>query len=1196
MFPSPEPDFSINDSQQCFNGNQFAFTNLSSINTGTQSYLWDLGNGSSSLVTNPVYSYSSDDTFSVKLLNTSDLGCLDSLVRTVYIFPNPVADFAINDSQQCFNENAFVFSNLSAINTGNMAYAWSFGDGNGSVALSPSHVYGWDDTFSVRLVVSSNLSCADSAFLTSYVFPSPEPDFSINDSMQCYNENQFNFTNSSTIASGGMSYQWTFGDGDSTSGLHANHVYISDDTFRVTLVVISGLGCTDTSLKSTYVFPSPVSSFEVNDSIQCLKGNSFVFTNYSTIHTGTQNYVWQFGDGNSSTTTNASHQYASDDTFHVQLIANSDLGCNDTFIKEVFVWPTPVVAFSINDSTQCLRDNQFVFNNNTTISHGSMFYAWSLGDSDSSFLNNPTHTYLYDDTFRVELVAVSDLNCSDSILHNTYVHPMPNASFSVNDSAQCFNGNNFVFSNSSNIKWGNLNYTWYFGDGNNSLFTNPLHTYNSDDTFAITMVSTSNMGCRDSSYTTAIVYPSPVSTFTINQQSQCLTENSYSFNNTSMINSGNMNHSWYFGDGDSMISLHASHQYKTSDTFPVFLISTSTLDCSDSTSSWVFVRPMPVADFTVNDSQQCRNGNIFQFSNTSTIQYGTLSYQWRYGDGNSSTLLNPSHSYLNENKYQVRMIAKSNFNCPDTAYQTVDVFPSPKVDFSINDSTQCLRWNKFGFLNNTTISSGNINYTWTFGDGSSSTTIDPVYSYSNYSTFTVKLVGISNLSCPDSISKQVIVHPMPNADFSINDSTQCLVGNQFIFTNSTSIPFGTLSYFWNFGDTNTSTLKDPIHPYDTQGNYTIELVAISNSGCLDTLLKSVDVYPMPVPDFTYTTPCLDDTIYFTDQSIIEVPFSLVDWDWDFGNGNNSIQQNPWSTYSTPGTYNTRMTVTSDQGCQSTISKPLTFFDKVDPTIIDYATVENNKDIYIQWSPVMVGKPITFELERSTSYGGFQNLVNLAPDILEYTDQSVFVDRYSYLYRLRVIDDCNYISPYSNIGKSILLKASEEDEYPFLNWTAYEKWSIGVNRYLVELLDEEMGFFKPVITTNDTFFRDELTNENYTQYCYRITAFRNGDDIQSISNIVCIPTPFNVWVPNAFTPNGDEINPTFKVKGSFILEFEIFIYNRWGEKIYYSRDMKEGWDGKFKGELLPEGQYYYTISAKGTKGQLKTMSGTVLLLR
>jgi gliding motility-associated-like protein len=189
-----------------------------------------------------------------------------------------------------------------------------------------------------------------------------------------------------------------------------------------------------------------------------------------------------------------------------------------------------------------------------------------------------------------------------------------------------------------------------------------------------------------------------------------------------------------------------------------------------------------------------------------------------------------------------------------------------------------------------------------------------------------------------------------------------------------------------------------------------------------------------------------------------------------------------------------------------------------------------------------------------------------------------------------------MSPYSNIGKTILLKINEEEEFPILSWTAYEKWNAGVDRYMVEILDEEFLSFKQIAVVQDTFFTDTISKDNFSQYCYRITAFRTGDDVQSQSNVACIPTPFNIWVSNAFTPNGDGLNPVFQVKGSFILDYHIDIYNRWGQRIYSSDDLKESWSGLYKGELLPAGHYYYSIIAKGTKGQSKQLSGTILLIR
>ncbi|MBT7996678.1 MAG: gliding motility-associated C-terminal domain-containing protein, partial [Bacteroidetes bacterium] len=110
------------------------------------------------------------------------------------------------------------------------------------------------------------------------------------------------------------------------------------------------------------------------------------------------------------------------------------------------------------------------------------------------------------------------------------------------------------------------------------------------------------------------------------------------------------------------------------------------------------------------------------------------------------------------------------------------------------------------------------------------------------------------------------------------------------------------------------------------------------------------------------------------------------------------------------------------------------------------------------------------------------------------------------------------------------------------------------------------------------------------------AYRNYDSLQSVSNIVCIPTEFRLFVPNSFTPNGDGINDMFLPKGVFVSEYNLQIFNRWGEKLFESDDMNEGWDGSFKGEICPLGTYYFQIKGKGVNGKTEVHNGTVQLLK
>jgi PKD repeat protein len=154
--------------------------------------------------------------------------------------------------------------------------------------------------------------------------------------------------------------------------------------------------------------------------------------------------------------------------------------------------------------------------------------------------------------------------------------------------------------------------------------------------------------------------------------------------------------------------------------------------------------------------------------------------------------------------------------------------------------------NSFVFTNNTTISAGTVSYIWTFGDGGSANTTNATYSYTTPGTYVVKLVATSNNGCADSTTQTVTVNPKPTVNFSINAANQCLTGNQYIFTNQSSISVGALTHVWSFGDGNISTQPSTTYSYSAQGTYTVKLVSSSALGCRDSISRSITVYAMPI--------------------------------------------------------------------------------------------------------------------------------------------------------------------------------------------------------------------------------------------------------------------------------------------------------------------------------------------------------------
>jgi gliding motility-associated-like protein len=167
------------------------------------------------------------------------------------------------------------------------------------------------------------------------------------------------------------------------------------------------------------------------------------------------------------------------------------------------------------------------------------------------------------------------------------------------------------------------------------------------------------------------------------------------------------------------------------------------------------------------------------------------------------------------------------------------------------------------------------------------------------------------------------------------------------------------------------------------------------------------------------------------------------------------------------------------------------------------------------------------------------------------------------------------------------------------WTQYHEWPLGVDYYMIQLKNKANGEWNTVGTVGavDSQFVDEVTNINMPEYCYRVVGYqRHNDNIISVSNQVCLQTQMKVYVPNAFTPTNDGRNETFSAKGIFVFQYDMKIYDRWGELVFETNDINKGWDGYFHGRKCQQDVYIYEIFAKGSGGQTFSKKGNVTLLR
>jgi len=706
---------------------------------------------------------------------------------------------------------------------------------------------------------------------------------------------------------------------------------------------------------------------KISISNPCYKGQTNFTVSYIPLN---DSLNWDFDDNlsginNHSILLNPSHVFTDTGAYNIKLFFYHN-GTPDTVNQKVYIKYPPNADFLINDSSQCLKSNNFTCSNNSSIKSGKFSQIWDFGDGYKTVTYNTVHSYGIIDSFWIKLLIVSDWGCKDSILKQVIVHPDQNTTFNISDTNVCI-GELLSFSNTSSYNYGTLLFNWEFGDGNNTSSPNPQHFYTVDSTFEVKLISTNNFGCTDSIFHKVYVNPSSKSDFIISDTSQCLRSNLFVLTNKSTIKSGTFSQKWEFGDGNGTFSYSTSHSFTTVDSFIIKLVTISDSGCKDSISRKVIVHPDQSTNFNASDTSVCI-GELIQFSNSSTYNYGTLTFKWDFGDGNSTITQNPQHSYAIDSSFKVKLVSTNNFGCKDSVFHKVYINPFPKTGFTINDTAQCLQGNNFTFTDISSIKSGSIiqNY-FDFGDGTNSLLLPVTHTYLSVGAFLVKLVSKSDQGCSDSLNKTVYLRPMPIAGFTINSKTQNLVGNNFVFTSTSVIPTGNLKYYWDFGDGDTSTNSNPTHSYNAAGSYKVKIIATSDFGCADTFSDSVFVlsYPNMHVSFTVQNACVGEEVLFKNTSTVSPPDSFLNFLWDFGDGNTIVLKEPKHIYASAGKYTIRLAVLTAFGYKDSITDTIEIF--ADPAVNIAATPDT---IVIPGSPVTLTASGLYDLllwfDNSTS--------------------------------------------------------------------------------------------------------------------------------------------------------------------------------------------------------------------------------------
>lgn len=501
----------------------------------------------------------------------------------------------------------------------------------------------------------------------------------------------------------------------------------------------------------------------------------------------------------------------------------------------------------------------------------------------------------------------------------------------------------------------------------------------------------------------------------------------------------------------------------------------------------VTINPVPVAD-AGTDASICQN------SSTTLSGGGGVSYLWSPATGlDDATLQNPSASPQATTTYTVSVTDAN--GCTATDDVNITVTPAEPVDAGQDDSA-CS-----GDPVSLTATGNGVSFSWSPATGLSSTnTASTTATLTSTVQYTVTMTDANGCSSSDDVT--VTINPIPVAAFT---AAEVCNGEPTVFLNQSTVASGTIaSYAWDFGDSNTSTLSGPSNTYTLPDDYTVTLVVVSDAGCTNTTTQTVTIHPLPVVDFEAVPieGCIPLEVQFNDLSTI-ASGTNVSWLWDIEGLGTINQQTTTQTFSNAGLYDATLTVTSDEGCVTTLAQS------------NFVTVHPNPEAQF------------FALPERTEI--------LYPEI-SFTDLSTG-------------DPTDWSWDFGGTGTST-------EQSPVYNFP-------------------DTGTFTVLL---------EISNQ------YGCT--------DTVSHTIVITPSFTIYVPSAFTPDGDGVNDIFLPKGIGWRDYELRIYSRSGNQVFTTFDPLQGWDGSVRGagRVTISDVYVWRIYVRDKNNRKQDYKGTVTLVR
>ncbi len=580
-------------------------------------------------------------------------------------------------------------------------------------------------------------------------------------------------------------------------------------------------------------------SLQFNDLSTCSSGYNIV------------NWIWDFGDGESSNLSNPTHQFNNTGVYNVELTISIDsngyvYNCN--VIKTITITSLPSVSFTWSPEPTNLGDPTSFFGYS-----GEQLtnWSWDFGDGNSSMMMEPMHIYLLPGIYNVEFYVTDIFGYSNSVIHQVSVTHTPGLDFSWNYGCEADPVQFTILSPPTDIT-AVVSWDWNFGDGGVSFVMEPSHIYTTSGTYNVSLTINDTMSTTNTVVKQITINPPPISSFQTNSPT-CL-NNDVQFIDVSTTPTGFITE-WYwdFGDGNTQLvtfpdNPNVTHLYSGTGTYLTTLTITNSDSCSNSSQRSVTILTTPIADYTYEIT--CVENPVF-FTDLSSTNGGTSisNWYWNFGDPTSgvndtTTLQNPAHSYSSPGNYEVELVITNTNGCTDTTFQIITL-TEPALDFTFTGD--CYGSTTYFEVDETITNIGEVqSWHWDFGDSGTSNLQNPNHLYAVASGFNVTLSIVNTSNCTAEITHNIIINPLPSVEISANTNTANIgIPIQFYGINTGNIS----NWYWEFGDGEYSFEQNPIHAYQNYGDYNVTLEVTNTYGCINSDTAIIHIIPPPIfPD------------------------------------------------------------------------------------------------------------------------------------------------------------------------------------------------------------------------------------------------------------------------------------------------------------------------------------------------------------